>query len=96
MKVVCPPKFVKEALAQAGPIRAGLSKTLRIAGELGLAELLNHQGIHLEKLSGKFDPATKKPLYSLRLTQAARAMALVDGDALILLGIEPDHDKVHR
>jgi hypothetical protein len=96
MNVVCPPKFVQEALAQSGPIRVGLAKTLRIAGELGFAELLNHQGIHLEKLSGKVDPATRKPLYSLRLTQAARAMALVDGDYLIFLSIEPDHDKAYR
>jgi hypothetical protein len=30
------------------------------------------------------------------LTQAARAMALVDGDYLIFLSIEPDHDKAYR
>jgi len=96
MNVVCPPRFVQEALAQAGPIRVGLAETLRIAGELGFAELLNHQGVHLEKLSGKIDPATRKPLYSLRVTHAARATALVDGDSLIFLGIEPDHDKAYR
>jgi hypothetical protein len=96
MKVVCPPAFVREALTQSNPVREGLSKMLRIAGELSLAELLNHQGVHLEKLTGKTDPITKKPLYSLRVTRAARAIAVVDGDFLVLLSIEPDHDKAYR
>ena len=96
MKVVCPPKFVQEALAQAGPVREGLSKVLRITGELSFAQLLNHQGVHLEKLTGRQDPATKRPLYSLRVTRAARLTALVEGEILVLLHLEPDHDKVYR
>jgi hypothetical protein len=95
MKVICPPNFVREALAQAGPVRDGLSKMLRIAGELTFAELLNHQGVHLEKLTGKIDPVTKKPLYSLRATRAARVIALVDGDSLVLLSVVADHDKAY-
>jgi len=95
MKVICPPEFVREALTQVGPVRDGLSKLLRIAGELRFADLLNHQGIHLEKLSEKIDPGTKKPLYSLRVTQAARAIAIVDGDCLVLMHIEPDHGKAY-
>lgn len=96
MRVVCPPNFVREALAQAGPVRDGLSKVLRIASELSFADLLKHQGVHLEKLTGKTDPVTKKPLYSLRATRAARVIALVDGDALVLLTVVPDHDKAYK
>lgn len=96
MKVVCPPNFVREALAQAGPVRDGLVKMLRIAGELSFSELLNHQGVHLEKLSGKMDPVSKKPLYSLRVTRAARVIALADGDSLVLLSVVADHDKAYK
>lgn len=96
MRVVCPPNFVREALAQEGPVRDGLSKMLRIASELNLADLLKHQGVHLEKLTGKTDPVTNKPLYSLRAARAARVIALVDGDALVLLAVVPDHDKAYR
>jgi hypothetical protein len=96
MRVVCPPNFVREALAQAGPVRDGLSKMLRITADLSFAELLNHQGVHLEKLTGKIDPITKKPLYSLRVTRAARVIALVDGDSLVLLSVVPDHDKAYK
>ena len=96
MKVVCPPNFVREALGQSGPVRDGLSKMLRIAGDLKFAELIDHQGLHLEKLQGKIDPGTGKALYSLRVTRAARVIALVEGDYLVLLSIEPDHDKAYR
>lgn len=96
MKVVCPPNFVREALTQAGPVREGLSKMLRIAGELSFSQLLNHQGVHLEKLTGKTDPVTKKPLYALRVTRAARVIALIDGDSLVLLTVVPDHDKAYK
>ena len=95
MKLICPPNFVREALAQAGPVRDGLSKMLRIAGELSFAELLNHQGVPLEKLTGKIDSVTRKPLYSLRVTRAARVIALVDGDSLVLLSVVADHDKAY-
>ena len=96
MKVICPSAFVQVALAQAGPVRVGLAKALRVVGELSFAQLLNHQGVHLEKLSGKLDSDTKKPLYSIRVTQSARAMVLVEGDSLILLSLETDHDKAYR
>jgi hypothetical protein len=96
MRVVCPPNFVREALAQAGPVREGLSKLLRIASELRFQDLLNHQGVHLEKLTGKLDPTSKKPHYSLRATRAARVIALVDEDALVLLSVVADHDKAYR
>jgi hypothetical protein len=95
MKVICPPNFVREALAQAGPVRDGLSKMLRIAAELSFSQLVSHQGVHLEKLISKIDPITKKPLYSLRVTKAARVIALVDGDSLVLLTVVADHDKAY-
>jgi len=95
MKAICPPTFVREALSQAGPVREGLSKLLRITAELSFAQVLNHQGVHLEKLTGKLDPLARKPLYSLRVTRAARVIALVDGESLVLLTVVGDHDKAY-
>ena len=96
MRIVCPPNVVREALLQSGPVRTGLAKLLRIAGELNFSQLVSHQGVHLEKLIGKTDPATKKPLYSLRVTRAARVVALVDADSLVLLTVMADHDKAYN
>jgi len=87
---------VRQALAQSAPIRNEVAKLLRIAGELSFAQLLNHQGVHLEKLSDRADQRTGKPLYSLQVTKAARATAIVEGDILVLLDVEPDHEKAYR
>ena len=95
MKVVCQPNFVREALTQAEPVRVGLAKLIRIAGALSFSQLLNHQGLHLEKLQGKLDPGSKSPLYSLRATRAARVIAMIDGDFLFLLSIEADQSKAY-
>lgn len=96
MRLVYLTPFVREALELPLPERKGLSKLLGIAEDLGFAELLNHGGIRLEKLVRRMDPKTGKPLYSLRATRGARVIALVDGDALVLLHVEADHDKAYR
>lgn len=88
--------FVQAALAKESPVRKGIAKAVRIAGQLNLGELLNHEGVNLEKLKDQVDPATGLPLYSLRATQAARIKALVDGETLVLLTIESDHGKAYK
>lgn len=87
--------FVQESLTQESPVRKGIGKAVRIAGQLSFADLLNHEGIKLEKLKDQVDPATGLPLYSLRATQSARIKAVVDGDILVLLSIESDHGKAY-
>ena len=96
MKLRFEASFVQEALAQEAPIRKGISKVLGIAGQLSFGDLLNHEGIHLEKLKDQVMPASGLPLYSLRASQAARIKALADGDVLVMLTIETDHGKAYR
>lgn len=96
MKLRFEASFVQEALAQESPVRKGIAKAVRIAGQLSFGELLNHEGVHLEKLKDQVDPASGLPLYSLRATQVARIKALVDGEILVLLTIESDHSKAYR
>lgn len=96
MKLRFETTFLRAALEQEAPVRKGLGKLLRLAEALSLAELLNHKGAHLEKLVGHSDPITGQPLYSLRITASARAIALLDGDLLVLLRVEADHGKAYR
>ena len=95
MKLRFEASFVQESLAQESLVRKGISKAVRIAEQLSFSDLLNHEGIHLEKLKDQVDPATGLPLYSLRATQSTRIKALVDGDVLVLLTIEADHGKAY-
>jgi len=96
MKLDLRPEFVIAALHQALEARKGVGKMLRVAEALSMGELLNHQGVHLEKLTDRTDPTTGKALYSLRVTKAARATAIIDGNTLVLLDVEPDHEKAYR
>ena len=47
------------------------------------------KGIHLEPI--KSDP----PYQSIRLDQGPRAKVLVDGDTMVFLDLERDHDKAY-
>jgi len=73
-----------------------LSKLFRISSELSFQDLLSHQGVYLEKLTEKMDRVSMKPLYSLRVTRAARGIAPSEGDVLGLLSVVPDYDKGYR
>ena len=96
MKLRFEASFVQQALAQELPVRKGIAKVVRMAGKSNFEGLLNHEGIHLEKLKDQVDATTGLPLYSLRATRAARIKAVVDEDVLVLLTVESDHEKAYR
>jgi hypothetical protein len=52
-------------------------------------QLLDSKGIHLEAI--KSNP----PFHSIRLDRGPRAKVLIDGDTMVFLDIDPDHDKVY-
>ena len=95
MKLEIKPSFLASALDQELPVRKGIKKALRILGELSYPERLAHQGVHLEKIVGLETPEGD-PQHTFRATHAARGIAALRGDTLILLYIEADHDKVYR
>lgn len=95
MKLEMRPTFVVSALEQSQPVRKGIAKMITIASTLSMGELLSHEGVHLEKLTG-LTTQDGRQQYSLRATRAARAIAIVEGDTLVLLYVEPDHGKAYR
>ena len=94
MKLESKPSFLESALFQEVPVRKGVLKMLELAGMLTMGELLMHQGVHLEKLSNLQGP-DGSPLYSLRVTRSARALATVNGETLTLRYVEADPDKAY-
>ena len=95
MRLDIRPSFLIAALGQAHPVQKGIRKMVEVAAMLSFQELLNHEGVHLEKIRGLLT-ADGRQQYTLRATQAARAIAVVEGDTLVLLYVEPDHDKAYR
>jgi hypothetical protein len=95
MKLDIRRSFLVSALQQSAPVQKGIRKMVEMAAMLSLQELLNHEGVHLEKNKGLVT-SEGKPQYTLRVTRAARAIAMVEGDTLVLLFVEPDHEKAYH
>jgi hypothetical protein len=62
---------------------------------LELESALSGQRIALGKITSVKPPSGIDALYSLRITQARRAVAYREGDFLRLLSIPPDHDATY-
>lgn len=95
MRLDIRPSFLISALEQSVPVQKGVRKMVEIAAMLSFQELLNHEGVHLEKIKG-LTTRDGRQQYTLRVTRAARAIATVDGDVLVFLFVEPDHEKAYR
>lgn len=94
MRLEIKSSFLASAMLQELAVRKGVLKMIEMVGMLTMSELMNHQGVHLEKLKNLQAP-DGSPLYSLRVTKAARALATVNGDTLILRYVESDHGKAY-
>ena len=70
MKLDIRPSFLVSALQQASPVQKGVRKMIEIAAMVSFQELLNHEGVHLEKNKG-LTTREGKPQYTLRVTRAA-------------------------
>lgn len=68
---------------------------VEVAAMLSFQEPLNHEGVHLEKNKGLLTRDGRQQ-YTLRVTRAARAIAVIEDGTLVLLHVEPDHDMVYR
>lgn len=95
MKLEIKPSFLESAMLQELPERKGILKRVEVAGMLSRSELQNHKGVHLERLTN-LQALDGSPLFSLRVTRSARALASVEGETLILRYVEPDHDEAYH
>ena len=97
MRVEVRPAFDEAVRVAELPIRQAAAKMLRTVASLDLPDLWKHPGLNFEKLRGYTDPATGEQLYSLRVTQAVRAVAaLRTGPTLVLVSLHVQHDETYR
>ena len=69
--------------------------TLRKIRQLDWEGLYRDKGLRWEAILSRKGPAGER-LYSLRVSQKARAVAYRDGQFLRFLSIHPDHDSAYR
>ena len=91
------PAFDEAVCASERPIRIAAAKTLRLLQEIDSQRLLSHPGFKFEKLHGFIEPETGEQLYSIRITQSARAtVCLNDGPTVVLVALHVRHDEAYR
>jgi hypothetical protein len=97
MRIEIRPAFDAAVMRAELPIRKAATKTLRLLQSLDLPQLLSHPGLNFEKIHGLIDERSGEQLYSLRVTQSARALAcLHEGPVLILVSFHAKHDETYR
>jgi hypothetical protein len=89
------PVFQRDLFALQKIERHMVLDTLAKIRQLQWSQIYRDKGLRWEKIASLKPPAGIDALYSLRITQARRAVAYRDGDFLRLLSIPPDHDATY-
>jgi hypothetical protein len=91
------PAFDEAVRLAERPIRVAAAKTLRLPQEMDYTQMLSHPGLKFEKLHGFVESETGEQIYSMRITQAARAMVcLKNGPTIVLVALHVRHDDAYR
>ncbi len=89
MKPSFPDAFVLKLLRQEASLINAFRRLVAKVETRTEQQLRETKGIHLEPI--KADP----PYQSIRLDRGPRAKVLVDGDNLVFLDLDQDHDKTY-
>lgn len=89
------PVFQRDLLGLQKAERHAALDTLARLRQLTWNQIYRDKGLRWEKITSVKPPPGIDALYSLRITQARRAVACRDGDFIRLLSILPDHDAAY-
>jgi len=84
-----PDAFVLKLLRQEASLINAFRRLVEKVETRTEQQLRETKGIHLEPI--KADP----PYQSIRLDRGPRAKVLIDGDTLVFLDLDQDHDKTY-
>lgn len=89
------PVFQRDLLGLQKAERHAALDTLGKLRRLTWPQVYRDKGLRWEKIVSVKLPPGIDALYSLRITQARRAVAYRDGEFIRLLSIPPDHDAAY-
>ena len=84
-----PDAFVRKLIAQEASLINAFRRLVEKVETRTEQQLRETKGIHLEPI--KSDP----PYHSIRLDPGPRAKVLVDGETIVFLDVDQDHDKTY-
>lgn len=89
------PVFQESLLTLQKPERLAALDTLGKLRQMTWSQVYRDQGLKWEKVASVKPPPGIEALYSLRITQARRAVAYRDREFIRLLWVAPDHDSTY-
>jgi hypothetical protein len=89
------PDFQADLLSLQREEALAVLAALRKINQLDWEQLYRDKGLRWEAILSRNGPSGRR-IYSLRVTQKARALAYRDGEFLRFLSIHPDHDSAYR
>jgi hypothetical protein len=87
--------FQQEWFALQKPDRISVLEALVKIASLSWDELYKSKGFRWELIQSRRSPDGSR-LYSLRVTRGFRAVALRDGEFLVMLTLHPNHDSAYQ
>ncbi|MDE3032793.1 MAG: hypothetical protein KGI56_03950 [Acidobacteriota bacterium] len=84
-----PDAFVRKLLNQEAALINAFRRLVEKVEARTEQQLRETKGIHLEPI--KSDP----PYHSIRLDRGPRAKVLLDGNTMVFLDLDPDHDTIY-
>jgi len=88
-------RFLDDLLDLEKPVRHSATETLKKLRQMTWNQVYTDSGLKWEKIRDANPPPGIAALYSLRITQARRAIAYRDGDFMRFLSIPTDHDATY-
>ncbi len=88
-------EFQSDLFGLQKPEQLAVLATLRKIASITWDQVHRDQGLKWEAIHSR-SGADGKRLYSLRITQRCRAVALREGEFMRLLSIHPDHDSTYK
>ena len=89
------PEFLKSWLNLDKTERNRVTDTLNKLIQLSWDEMYRDQGLKWEKIVSIKPPKGIEAIYSVRITQARRAVVFRENEFMRLLLIQPDHDATY-
>ncbi len=89
------PSFQADLFNLQKPERLAAWNALNKLRQLTWDQVYRDQGLKWEKITSVAPPPGVEAIYSLRITQARRAIAFRQGEFIRFLAIAPDHDSTY-
>ena len=89
------PRFQQELFQLSKDEQRRVLKTLEKLSQMAWLQIYNDRGLNWEAVLSRKGPGGER-IYSLRISQKIRALALREGEWLRFLSLHPDHDSAYR